>query len=295
MNIQKNWKWTSIGWGFLLLGWLCLGFPWEVQAQEEEFADQVDQEIGDEAAAGAGVAAGEPFIRLGVFEFSAMRFNDPHPFEAMTGNDAFQNPFAPPQMSFDYAYRPDGMEDTGVLQPILRALPPFSFEYVWPGLAFGFDVALLYYHTTSAHLDRIVAFQHTGPKSSYPILKMKVHYDFIGPTFHFLSASDEGLDIYVGFGVASIDGAYEGGFRGSAENDFVRTTKTKNFDAIVSFRRVGLDINGETFGFRFALNLISNTPVITDNFFVGQAQTPDASNDVSFQGTLIIAALTWRL
>ncbi|MBF0286330.1 MAG: hypothetical protein HQM14_00815 [SAR324 cluster bacterium] len=266
--------------------------------EAEQLGEFEDGAAGAEGVAGSSVGSSDSFFRFSVLtEMMALRFNDPHPYKQMTGSKKFDDPSAPPQFLGDSSFRINNQEDHGELQPILRPLPAFSVEYVLPLDFFVINGAsFMYYHTSTALFDAVVAFQASGAKSTIPLIKMRIYYDLFSASVHFLNPAEEGVDIFAGLGVGSIDGAYEGGFRGRIENDFVRTVETVNFSALpVPFRKVGLDVNGETFGLRFAVYTFSRAEVITKNVFVGNPLTPNANKRINFDGLILRAALTWRL
>ncbi len=290
----------------LFINGLLLYAPASLFAQQEAIpADEAEQlaEFEEGAEGTEGVAEGsvgpsDSFFRFSVLlEMMALRFNDPHPYKQMTDSSKFDDPAAPPQFLGDSSFRINNQEDNGSLQPLLRPLPAFSVEYVIPMDFFLINgTSFTYYHTSTALFDAVVAFNASGAKSTIPLIKMRIYYDLLSANVHFFNPAEEGIDIFAGLGIGSIDGAYEGGFRGRLENNFVRTVETVNFDAIpIPFRKVGLDVNGETFGLRFVVYVFSRAEVITDNVFVGNPLTPNANEKIYFDGLILRAALTWRL
>ncbi|MBF0278201.1 MAG: hypothetical protein HQM13_10435 [SAR324 cluster bacterium] len=292
--------------GMILLGGFLFFNPSFLMAQQApdpagEAAADGTQDTGDgvegQAAGGEGFSSDEPFFRFSVMtEMFAMRFDDPHPFKQMTGSKKFDDTIAVPQTGLEFGSRVNFQEDNGDIQPIFRALPSFSIEYVIPVDLFVISGASIeYYHTSTLHLDAVVAFNATGPKSQTPLIKMQTYYDFLSVSAHFFNPGEEGYDIFVGLGVANIDGAYEGGFRGRIENDYVRTVETVNFDAFpISFKKVGLDVIGDIWTFRFTTLVFSRAEVITKNVFVGNELTPDANETINFDGLILRAALLFR-
>ena len=287
--------------GLLLFCGMVLYDVSPLQAQEEEVPVEeqaVEEEVEGEQAVEAGGASDETFFRFSIFtEMFAVRFDDPHPYKQMTGSKKFDDTIAVPQTGLEFGSRVNNQEDNGEIQPFMRALPSFSIDFVVPLDLFIINGASIqYYHTSTIHYDAVVAFNATGPKSQTPLIKMVSYYDFLGASIHFFHPGEEGLDIFAGLGVLNIDGAYEGGFRGRIENNFTRIVETVNFDAFpITYRRVGLDVNGETFGLRFAVLVFSRAEVITDNVFIGNELTPKAKKTVNFDGLILRAALTWRL
>ena len=287
--------------GLLLLSGMVFYGISPLQAQEEEVPAEeqvVEEGVEGEEAVEAAAVSDETFFRFVIFtEMYAVRFDDPHPYKQMTGSKKFDDTIAIPQTGLEFGGRVNNQEDSGEIQSFMRALPAFSIDYVIPLDLFVINGASIqYYHTSTVHFDAVVAFNATGPKSQTPLIKMASYYDFFGASVHFFHPGEEGLDIFAGLGVLNIDGAYEGGFRGRIENNFTRTVKTVNFDAFpITYRRVGLDVNGDTFGLRFALLVFSRAKVITNNVFVGNELTPKAKKTINFDGLILRAALTWRL
>ncbi len=245
---------------------------------------------------GAALASDEPFFRFSaITEMSAVRFNDPHPYKQMTGFNKFDDTMAKPQTGFESRKRVNNQKDSGAIQSFIRALPPFSIEFVIPVDFIISGASIEYYHTSTLHLDTEVVANNAKPKHKIPVIEMRTYYDFLSVSAHMFDPGEEGYDLFFGLGLAKISGAYEGGFRGRAENNYIRTVKTANFNAFpISFRKVGLDVIGDIWTFRFATFLFSRAEVITNNVFVGNELTPDAKKTIHFDGLFLRAALMFR-
>ena len=285
----------------ILWGMLLCGATTGVFAQEGDDFEQLDEDLAAEGAGGGGGGAGGLW-KLGILEVMSPRFNDPHPFEQMTGTGAFNDALSSAGSSFEYSASFEGDPDGEGLQQLLRLLPPISIDY-----ATSYDAFLLkglsygYYHTISFEEDAIVGGSADGRRSDTPILEMKAYYDLFYLLWHpFFDPKDPGPNVYFGFGFASISGAYLGGFRGRIENNFTRSTDIRTFEAFpVSFRMAGVDVDGETLGFRFNLIALNNDPVLEkeENLFIDNPSglTPDAGESITFSGILMRLAMTVRL
>lgn len=242
-------------------------------------------------------AADAPFFRYSVLaEMIALRFNSPHPFKQLTDYSVFNNPVTLPQSGFSFGARVKNQKDNGLLEPISRLLPPFSIEYVIP-LDFFFikGASFMYYHTEATLFDESVTSNSTTRLSRIPLIKMITYFDFFTASVHFFNPAEEGVDVFLGTGVVNLAGVFEAGFRPRLENNFIKTTQTQNFSAFPVFiRRLGIDANGEIFGFRFSIFLFDKESLIKNNPFVGNPLTPNAKKEIDFEGLLMRAALTFR-
>lgn len=307
---QAKWRSPFSVWGYVLvLLLICLVIlPHQLSAQEEQAPAEAEGaappaegggEGGEEGGQTAAAAvSGENFFRFGVMDVVSMRYNTPHPFEQMTNLGKFSEPGNVLHYSFDYLVRVNRQTEGRTIDKITHAIPPLSIEYVIPmDLFFTNAISIIYYHTTTLQLDAAVARTASGPKSQTPLLKMKTYYDLVAVDLHpFTDPGAEGLDVNFGLGVGKTEGAYEAGFRSRIENNFTRTTVTRNFSKFpITFKRIALDVNGDTFGFRFALWIINKDVVITNNPFVGNELTPNAGNNVNMAGVLLQAGMTFRL
>lgn len=281
---------------FLCLGGATLSGTSSLLAQEpgaEEF-ENVEGQEGE--ALETAAPAGDSFFRFSILtEMMAMRFNTPHPFKQMTGSSSFDNPAAFPGFGL-IGPSVTGQKNYNQVQSILRKLPAFSIEYLMPfDFLFIGGTSFEYYHTATLHMDAIVAFNDKSSKSRIPKITMVTFYDLFSASVHAFNPAEEGVNIFFGIGAGGIDGAYEGGFRGRLENNFTRSLKSVNFGgSTYTFRKVGLDAKGDTFGIKFALYTFSNVAPIKRNVFVGNPLTPEAEKEIYFDGTLIRAALTFR-
>lgn len=303
-------------WGVLVVLLLTFALPMPLMAQQanqqqqegQEF-DQLNEELEQDAAevaAEGGGGGGASFWRLGVLEVVSLRFNDPHPYKQLTGSSAFNEPAVSMLMSTDYGEKVQDQETEGYREIIMHNLPPFSVEYVAAmDFFFMYGFSIEYYHTTTLDFDAVVARNaQVSPKSRIPLLKMKSYYDMVSfNAFLFTDPTTDYLSFSFGLGLAQIEGSYRAGFRGRLENNFVRRTFTEKFQAFpVSFRRMALDLQGETLGFRFAVITINDEPVITDNTFMNdqlidetRATLPHAGKEAHFEGAMLRAAMIWKL
>ena len=241
--------------------------------------------------------ASEPFFRYSILtEMVALRFNSPHPFKQMTDFSVFNTPVTLPQTGLNFETRLKGQKDNGLLEPLLRRMPPFSVEYVIP-LDFFFirGASFMYYHVSVNQFDEELTSNSTTALSRIPLIRMITYFDFATASVHFFNPAAEGVDIFVGASMVNVAGVYEGGFRPRLENNFVETTRIKNFSVFPVFmRRIGIDTNGEFFGLRFTMYLFNRENLIKDNVFFGNPLTPNAKKNIDFEGLLLRTALTFR-
>lgn len=292
------------------IGLCVLVFPSSVYAQEEgeEFPEEAPQEQA--AATGGGVTVadvlgiGEGGWRIGFMEWSAVRYDYPHPFKQLTGYNVFNNPSPRMLTPIDH-FLHEGEEmipefDTA-LDRALFVVPPFSVERLLPSDFLISGISLMFYHTSYYEDDELILGNKAEEDlSQIPIVRMKTHFELFTISVHpFTDPSEEGVDFYLGIGSGIVHGAYEGGFRARAENDYVRTTEIKSYQGPAGvLRRMGIDINGETFGFRFAIIVLDRKAVVMkgdDNIFYGNPLTPDALEEISFTGVILRIGLTAKL
>lgn len=248
------------------------------------------------AAASSGGALGEDFFRIGVLDVTSMRYNQPHPFEQMTGRGKFKAPASNSENSLEWTSRVPGQNETRTSDKIMHALPPFSIEYVFPTdyfFMYGFSIK---YNHTATYLDDSIASGARSVSSTTPIIVMKTYYDLIGINFHpFTDPSQEGVDFNFGIGTGKVDGVYQAGFRAQADNNYRRSTVLRTFEkAPFFFRHVALDLNGSTFGLRLAMFMITRAVYITDNYFYKNTLTPDALSSIDFSGIMLQVGMTIR-
>ncbi|MGK5092685.1 hypothetical protein WDW89_11810 [Deltaproteobacteria bacterium TL4] len=317
MLLKRKWFQMMLLISFMIA---CFGFFFTLHAQDATFEDLAAQQ--EEVVEGKDTAykEGEAYWKLGFFDMSSPRFNSPHPYKQMTNSAAFDEPSTPMTVmrqgeqalcQTDETVEPAVVEcqtNETLEQQVVDTLPSFSLERVVP-----YDVPLvnafsfMYYHTAFFALDSLVGrlSRDIVSRGSRPLIKMKTYYDMFTVSIHPMGfPGEEGIDINFGAGFTKIQGVYEGGFRGQSRNAWQRKTKQQRFASdMIPVRRLAIDLNGETFGFRFAILLVSEGTVIEgkENVFIGwkdlegKEYTPGASDNISFGGLVIRAVVTWKL
>ena len=228
--------------------------------------------------------------RIGFWEILHQTFSsdDLHPFYQMTGTNRFkggkgffgQTTLDPGKNNLIpniYNKNDDGHgSKDGFLTklfsniPLLKGLPPFSLEYILPT---GYDVGIgLAFAYTNIWLDDTkvrAATSGADPDYSTPLLRMASHFYMFSASIHpFGVPKTDDMDIFVGFGLSSVESTLKYGIRAdpTVNNLLVTQTQLSGSTGTLPFRRMGIASGGESFGFMLEFIFPGKREIIDNPF-----------------------------
>ena len=239
--------------------------------------------FGEAAWAQEGAGPTGTFSKFQFGAFDQYSYNT-HVFVQLTANAEFEGALGTTGDSLDIGTVESDAE-TNVLEKGLHILPPLGWETGWKfDLAFpkGISVGLDYSHlfqTDEESLERVPLFTQDLR------FQMDVYYLAVPVRFYAMDPTAPGFTYFFGFSLGRLNGHLLTR-RASAEGK----VEVWPFSmSSVGAMRIGFEVSGETFGFRYEFMLINAREVLLrDNpFFPGK---PGATK-LDFSGTLVRLSL----
>lgn len=233
------------------------------------------------------IVTGGPQFRLGILAWDLYSYQV-HPFKTLTGEPAFDKSFAANGTSADFG-SPDSDSDSNFFDRALHVLPPFRLDYSW-GLNFAFlkgiGIGLDYVHlfqTDTVALEGAVTFTNPLPR-----FEMDTYLISIPVRFYAFDPTQPGINVFLGLSL----GVINGNLLVRADASAGTPEQAIHFsEGPVGTTRMGLEMMGEDFGFRFELTLVNAREVVFEsNPFPNQS----AVTVVDMSGSILQLTLLLR-
>jgi hypothetical protein len=259
-------------------------------------------------------------IRLSFFELNVQTFlsSAEHPFYQMTKFNGFEGGAGSRNLTLDWDYEKfltlggdeDGHEEIeDDVQRILHALPPFYLEYIIPTNMFVAVSLMGGYTQTYLTDDEAGNPQKNSNTKVYPIIRLRSHYYMGGGNIYFTGMPEPGgTDIFFGVGAMVIQNTLRAGVRRTIFDTLPaeEVTELSASGGTAFFRRLGLALNGQSYGFTLDFLFVDDSQVVDNPFSKGVGGvTPTEFLDaygnlgsalpgkVSLEGALMRASATY--
>jgi hypothetical protein len=240
--------------------------------------------------AGAAMLPGrrEMQIKLTFATFDQFSYQQ-HPFFSLSKDDLFRDGEAGGGSSALIGSVASD-EEANFVEKVIHALPPFGVEYTWNfdfRFPRGIGVGLDYVHI--AQTDRDAAGKRPPP--TLPRFEMDTFYIAVPVRFYGFDPREEGINYFIGFSLGLING-----------NLLVKGTGPSGEDEAISFSesavgatRMGIEVTGMDFGFRYEVMLINPREVKFDrNPFPVPATETELPTTIDMSGSLIRMSLFYK-
>lgn len=242
--------------------------------------------------------------RISFYELATYTFRTPedHPYYQMTGNSRFKgglgyfgltaadlNSIYPPPNSAERSADGHDAYDS-FIGKVFRYLPTFSLEYIMPmpeplGFMSG-SAGYIYTNTWLTDLEARVSSAKRLSSYKTPLIRMSNHFHiFTATAYPMGQPQPNGVDAYIGWGLAYVENTIRYGFRAidPSDSEFSSVTHLSTKSSVasssgfVTMQRIGLAASGEEYGFSLEFMFMGSGGFIKNPFQGGAISGIDSS------------------